>query len=82
MDDLLGLKALSKPLTIVTKGVVNGASSVLSKLCMPAIKQVGLIAQDEIRAFRESNLKRLAAKSQEKLGDVMEPFPINCFTPH
>ncbi|GAB5562899.1 MAG: hypothetical protein SynsKO_45460 [Synoicihabitans sp.] len=65
--DLLGLKPVSKSIEKVTDGVVDGAKAFLSRVCLPAAEEFGLLLKDQITHWRASNAARLAQLAEKKV---------------
>lgn len=65
--DLLGLKPISSSIEKVTNGVVDAARAFLSRVCLPASEEFGLLLQDHVRSWRASRAALLAKKAEEKV---------------
>lgn len=65
--DILGTKPLAEAVNTVTKGGVNGASAFLSRICLPAAEEFGLLLKDKVSAWRAKNAIELINKAQELL---------------
>jgi hypothetical protein len=64
--DLLGVKPLAKSIEILTSGTVDGAGAFLSRICLPAAEEIGLLLRDRVSAWRAQNVLRITG-SAEKL---------------
>ncbi len=64
--DMLGIKPVADSINIVTKASVQGASSFLSRICLPAAEEFGLLLQDKISNWRLNNQIRMLQKSEKK----------------
>lgn len=62
--DILGVKPVADAVSHVSKGAVDGASSFLSRICLPAAEEFGLLLQDKVRAWRASNAIRVVIEAQ------------------
>ena len=65
--DVLGIKPLSESINTVTKGSVDGASAFLSRICLPAAEEFGLLLRDKVSGWRAKNAVALVTKAQELL---------------
>lgn len=70
--DLLGVKPIGESLKIATQGTIDGVSAVLSRICLPAAEEFGLLFRDHIRNWRLQNLMETLKKTEEKLRDSSE----------
>lgn len=70
MEDLLGLKPYAEPIRIVTEGVVRGAEAFLSRVCNPALEEIGLLLQDRVRGWRGHNAAKILNGANEKLKEL------------
>ena len=52
---LLGLEGLTDSMRIATRGAIDGAAALLSRLCLPAAEEFGLALRDRISAWRARN---------------------------
>jgi hypothetical protein len=62
--DVLGIKPVADAISHVTKATVDGASAFLSRICLPAAEEFGLLLQDRVRAWRAGNTVRVVAAAQ------------------
>ncbi len=62
--DILGLKPVADSVNTVTKGTVDGASAFLSRICLPAAEEFGLLLKDKVSAWRAKNAVEIAHKAQ------------------
>lgn len=67
VSDLAGIKPLAKSIEIVTQGAVDAATAFLGKLCMPAVKELGMLAKEKVHAWRTGNIVALAQKTEDKM---------------
>lgn len=65
--DVLGIKPVGEAINTVVKGTVDGASAFLSRICLPAAEEFGLLLRDKVSQWRTRNLIRLAEKAEKKL---------------
>ena len=61
--DVLGIKGLSDSVRIATQGLIEGAGAFLSRLCLPAAEEVGLMLRDKVSAWRAGNAIRTLSKA-------------------
>lgn len=70
IGDVLGIKPIAKAVEKVTGGIVDGTGAFLSRICLPAAEEFGLLLRDRVHHYRTQNIARLealAAEKQEKL---------------
>lgn len=67
VTDLAGIAPLAKSIEILTQGSVDAAAAFLGKLCMPAVKELGLLAKDKVHAWRTANIVAVAQKTEHKV---------------
>ena len=65
--DLLGLRPFGDAVKVMSQGVVDGAGAFLSRICLPAAEEFGLLLQDKVRAYRGRNVVNVLASAQAKL---------------
>ena len=62
--EILGIKPVANSLNIATKGTVEGVSAFLSRICLPAAEEFGLLLRDNVSTWRANNAVKIAAKAQ------------------
>lgn len=75
--DVLGLKPVADSVNIVTKGSVDGASAFLSRICLPAAEEFGLLLKDKVSSWRSKNAVEITNKAQLLLGKQMGQLVIS-----
>lgn len=65
--DVLGVKPVASSIEKITDGIVDGARAFLSRVCLPAAEEFGLLVQDNIKAWRAANAIRIARRAKEML---------------
>lgn len=65
--DLLGIKPISKSIEKVTDGIIDGARAFLSRVCLPAAEEYGLLLRDNVASWRLQRAALLAKKAEEKV---------------
>jgi hypothetical protein len=68
--DVFGLKPYGEAVNTLTKGVVEGAGAFLSKVCLPAAEEVGLLFQDKVSYWRKANLIKITKKFESKFNSL------------
>ena len=68
--DIFGLAAYGETLNTLAKGAVNGAGAFLSRICLPAAEEFGLLLRDKVSAWRAKNAVEIALKAEEYLRDL------------
>lgn len=59
--DVLGVKPVADALKTVTDGSVQGVSALLSRICLPAAEEFGLLWRDKVSHWRACNAAKMAA---------------------
>lgn len=72
--DILGIKPIGDSVAHVTKATVDGASSFLARICLPAAEEFGLLIQDKVRAWRANNAIAVVQAAQNRLQDKTIPL--------
>jgi hypothetical protein len=65
--DVLGVKPIADSVNTVTTGTVAGASAFLSRICLPAAEEFGLLLKDKVSSWRSNNSIKIANKAQNIL---------------
>jgi hypothetical protein len=65
--DLFGIKPVADTIRSVTDAMVEGASAFLSRICLPAAEEFGLLLKDRVHYWRENNKVNMLQKAEEKL---------------
>ena len=66
--DAFGLAAYGEALNTIAKGAVDGASAFLSRICLPAAEEFGLLLRDKVSAWRMKNAVNIALRAERMLG--------------
>lgn len=64
--DVLGAKPLAEAICHLLKGVVEGVGAFLSRICLPAAEEFGLLLQDKVRAWRSKNAVAVMAIAESR----------------
>ena len=67
IKDALGIGPIAEAAKRVTDGAVDAASAFLSRICLPAAEEFGLLLRDKVREWRASNAVKIATKADAKL---------------
>ena len=65
--DILGVKPIANCLEHASKETIDGGKNFLSKICMPAADEFGLLLQDKVKGWRASNVQQTLLKAEKKL---------------
>jgi hypothetical protein len=65
--DILGVKPVANSVEKLTDGAMNGASAFLSRICLPAAEEFGLLLKDKVSSWRAKNAVSIANKAQSLL---------------
>jgi hypothetical protein len=71
--DPIGAKALAQSVQTVIKGLVDGATAVLGRICLPAAEEVGLLLKDRVSYWRACNVASITKKLEQKLAQNKVP---------
>lgn len=66
--DLLGVKPVGDAIKIATEETFKGAQAFLSRICLPAAEEFGLLLRDRVSHWRASQAAKIAKRAEEKLG--------------
>jgi hypothetical protein len=62
--DLLGVRPLARAADRVTESSLAGASAFLSKICLPAAEEFGLLLRDRVSHWRAKNAAAIVARAE------------------
>lgn len=65
--DVLGVKPVADAVKTVTEGSVNAVSAFLSRICLPAAEEYGLLLKDKVSNWRAANAAKMAAQAEALL---------------
>ena len=78
---LLGLEeGLSDSIRIATRGVIDGAAALLSRLCLPAAEELGFALRDRISTWRARNTVQMLDRANA-ICDSSGPGPTELLNP-
>lgn len=67
--NLLGIEPIAKSIEKVTHATVDGAAAVLSRICLPAAEEFGLLLRDRVRYWRAMNIAQLTISAEQKINE-------------
>jgi hypothetical protein len=67
--DILGIKPIAESINKVTSATVDAAGAFLSRICLPAAEEFGLLLRDRVRGWRSANIAAIAKRAQENLDE-------------
>ena len=70
--DLFGLAAYGEALNTLAKGTVDGAGAFLSRICLPAAEEFGLLLRDKVSAWRARNAIQIVLAADRILEDRVQ----------
>ena len=73
VTDVFGIAAYGDALNTVAKGAVDGAGAFLSRICLPAAEEFGLLLRDKISAWRARNAVGIVLKAERQLEAISGP---------
>jgi hypothetical protein len=65
--DLFGIAPYGETLKITVENSFKGAEAVLSRICLPAAEELGLMFRDKVRYWRLNNIIKIINKSENKI---------------
>ena len=71
--DILGLKPVADAVSTVTTATTAGIGAFLSRICLPAAEEYGLLLRDKVGAWRARNAVAIAIKAETKLQRLPNP---------
>lgn len=71
--DLLGIKPVAESVNKVTCGSIDGASAFLSRICLPAAEEFGLLLRDKVRYWRAQNIASMTKSADERFHKLAIP---------
>ena len=75
--DVLGVKPIADSVNTITKGTVDGASAFLSRICLPAAEEFGLLLKDKVSSWRAKNAVQIANKAQSLLENQVQGLVVS-----
>jgi len=69
--DLLGIAPYGEALNTLAKGTMDGAGAFLSRICLPAAEEFGLLLRDKVSSWRYKNATRILLDAERLL--ALEP---------
>jgi hypothetical protein len=75
--DLLGIASYGEALKITVENSFKGAEAVLSRICLPAAEELGLMFRDKVRYWRLNNIIKIINKSENKIDFSNERFELS-----
>ena len=70
--DILGIKPIGNAIESLTDGFVSGASAFLSRICLPAAEEFGLLLRDRVGMWRANNATSIANRAERLLATGAE----------
>ncbi len=65
--DILGIKPIGDAANKIVGATLDAASAFLSRICLPAAEEFGLLLRDKVNNWRTRNLVSVLEKAEEKL---------------
>ncbi|HVG17896.1 MAG TPA: Abi-alpha family protein [Blastocatellia bacterium] len=65
--DILGIKPVADSVNRLTRAAVEGAAAFLSRICLPAAEELGLLFRDKVANWRARNAVLIVDRAREKL---------------
>jgi hypothetical protein len=68
--DILGIKPVGEAVNTAVGATVDGAQAFLSRICLPAAEEFGLLLRDRVSHWRANHAARIAEKAKNKLRET------------
>jgi len=65
--DILGIKPVGDAINTAVEATVKGAEAFLSRICLPAAEEFGLLLRDRVSHWRANHAARIAEKAEKLL---------------
>jgi hypothetical protein len=65
--DILGIQPIAEAVNKLTSATVDGAAAFLSRICLPAAEEYGLLLRDRVHQWRANNMVAVAQMAEQKL---------------
>ena len=75
--DVLGIKPIANAVESVTTGAVSGASAFLSRICLPAAEEFGLLLRDRVSAWRAKNAAVIVNEAERLVSENVADAPLH-----
>lgn len=73
--DVLGIKPVAEAINTVTQATTAGAGAFLSRICLPAAEEFGLLLREKVGAWRARNAVAIAIKAESMF--IASPLAAN-----
>jgi hypothetical protein len=73
ITDLLGIQPVAKAVEKATDAALNAAEAVLSRVCLPAAEEFGLLLRDRVSNWRAHNFITFGQKLEQRLAENKVP---------
>jgi hypothetical protein len=71
--DILGTKPVAEAVQTLTKGAVDAAEALLSRICLPAAEELGSLLRDKVTGWRARNFISMMQKLEKRMGELNLP---------
>jgi hypothetical protein len=72
--DIFGVKPVAKAIDRATEGTLAGAGAFLSRICLPATEEFGLLLKDRVSLWRARNAARIASGAERLTAEKEGPL--------
>jgi hypothetical protein len=76
-SDIFGIRPFADSVKILTEGVVKGAGAFLSRICLPAAEEFGLLLKDKVSAWRAQNTVNMLQLAEKKVNEQKYPTDVH-----
>ena len=64
--DILGIQPVAEAANKLTSGIVDGAGAFLSRICLPAAEEFGLMLRYRVHEWRAQNVQKITLSAEKK----------------
>jgi hypothetical protein len=75
--DVLGLRPVASAIDKTTESSLAGAGAFLSRICLPAAEEFGLLLKDRVSHWRAKNAAKIVAEAEALTKGRMEPIEVH-----
>lgn len=68
--DIFGVKPAAEAVSHLSKATVDGAGAFLSRICLPAAEELGLLFRDRVSEWRAKNAAVILTEAEQLLGRI------------
>ena len=73
--DIFGIKPVAEAANKLTIAALEGAEAFLSRICLPAAEEFGLLFRDRVHAWRTKNITSITQQAEKILDGLKDLIP-------